>query len=267
MVRHRGLTRFCGRNSNGKYDLDVHELRSAFVANETYADRLKSFRLDRINRLLSGQASPQMNGEHFIVLHILPVAGVAQSVKLEPSDLTDASKDHKLKPINSNGWGDEFNFDGLIVKSSNSNGLCDSYVQLMRNGFIEAVDCRILAPRSHNGGPPAKIIASIAWEQKILERFSDYLNALQAVSIPAPYCVSISFLNVRSFLMYVGPRYDSGYDRPIDRDHLLTEEILVESTSLQADQILKPHFDQIWNACGRRGSINYDQAGNWRSHE
>ena len=54
MVRHGGVTRFCGRNSGGKYDLDVHQVRAAFLASEGIADRLKNFRLERVNRLISG---------------------------------------------------------------------------------------------------------------------------------------------------------------------------------------------------------------------
>ena len=54
MVRHLGITRFCGRNSNGKYDLDVHEIRSAFLASEGLSDRLNRFRFDRINKLVAG---------------------------------------------------------------------------------------------------------------------------------------------------------------------------------------------------------------------
>lgn len=267
MVRHQGVTRFCGRNANGKYDLDVSELRSAFVANETYADRLRTFRINRIGKLCNGEYPAPLAGKHLIVLHILPVDGVRREGRLQTTDLVRASKEYRLKPINSSGWGDVFDFDGLLVKSSGADGKVDSYVQLTRKGFIEAVESQMLEPRQLTvDGPPAKIVPSVEWERGILQAFPGYLNALTELEIPLPYSLSLSLLNVRGFLMYVGGFNRPYYDQLIDRDHLLTEEILIESLSISHSTMLRPLFDQVWNACGRGGSINYDEDGNWRAH-
>jgi hypothetical protein len=43
--------------------------------------------------------------------------------------------------------------------------------------------------------------------------------------------------------------------------HLLTDEILVESTDEPVQGLLRPLFDQIWNGCGWQESINYDRGG------
>ena len=265
MVRHQGVTRFCGRNSNGKYDLDVHELRSAFVANESYADRLKSFRLDRINRLITGSPTVAIKGQHYLVLHLLPVVGARPDTQIATLDFERIMGTNILRPISSGGWGPVFNFDGLLVAAHGNDNRLYSYVQVMRNGFLEAVDALILAQRTCNDKEPSKIIPSIAWEQKLLEALPGYLKALDQLSLPPPYVLSLSLLNVKGFSMYVGPRYGDGM-RPIDREHLLTEEILIESVTGTPEAILRPLFDQIWNACGWRGSINYDEAGNWRAH-
>ena len=119
-------------------------------------------------------------------------------------------------------------------------------------------------PLTRNG-EPARIIPSIAWEKNILDVFPRYLNALIELGAPLPFAVSLSLLNVKGFSMYVGPGYGHR-TQPIDRDNLLTEEILIESLPARADAILRPLFDQIWNACGWYGSINYNEAGEWREH-
>jgi hypothetical protein len=92
MVRHQGVTRFCGRNSNGKYDLDVFELRSAFLANEGLADRLKAFRIDRINRLVAGESSVKWTGSHLLVLHLLPVVSSHSKLRLTTTDPAEVSE-------------------------------------------------------------------------------------------------------------------------------------------------------------------------------
>jgi len=268
MVSHQGITRFCGRNSNGKYDLDVHELRSAFVGNETYAERLKSFRIDRISRLVNGDSPVPLAGEHLVVLHILPVDGAIRDGRLQTADLVKAGQNFRLRPINSTGWGEIFNFDGLVVKSSASEGKYGAYVQLTRKGFIEAVESQMLEPvQMRDEGPMAKIIPSVEWERRILEVFPGYLNALVELEIPLPYLLSLTLLNVRGYLMYVGAYHRPYYDQIIDRDHLFTEELLIESLSESPETMLRPLFDQIWNACGRGGSLNYDDQGKWRPHQ
>ena len=267
MVRHKGVTRFCGRNSNGKYDLDVHELRSAFVANETYADRLRSFRLDRINRLASGSAPVVMSGRHLLVLHMLPVLGARSDVRISTSDFERRRGVNILRPIGCNGWSHAFNFDGFLVADQDPQGRLESYVQVMRNGFFEAVTSRILEPRVINqGGKPALIIPSIAWEQQILQTAGNYLAALKELNMPLPYVLSLSLLNVKGYTMYVGPRYSIGNPHSVDRDHLLTEEMLIETPISDVAALFRPLFDQVWNACGFRGSLNYDESGTWRSH-
>ena len=51
--------------------------------------------------------------------------------------------------------------------------------------------------------------------------------------------------------------------RRIDRDHLILPDRLAESLGLDAAALLRPSFDQVWNACGHDRSLNYDEKGNW----
>jgi hypothetical protein len=264
MVRHKGVTRFCGRNSNGKYDLDVHELRSAFVANETYADRLRAFRLDRVNRLATGSAPVVMAGQHLLVLHLLPVLGARSDVKISTSDFERLRGANILRPIGCNGWSHSFNFDGFQVADQDPEGRIESYVQVMRNGFLEAVTSRILDTRFEQGGKILSVIPSIAWERLLLQSVGNFLAAMRELNMPLPYVLSLSLLNVKGYTMYVNPIYSMGRAHAVDRDHLLTEEILIETPNSNVAALLRPLFDQVWNACGFRGSLNYDESGNWR---
>jgi hypothetical protein len=268
MVRHQGVTRFCGRNSNGKYDLDVHELRSAFLASETLSERLKAFRIERINKLVSGSPAVKLSGEHLLVLHLLPVISARADTQIPTSALERVSSgDNAPRPIAASGWGPGFNFDGLLVSSSWGDRSHHGYVQVMRNGFIEAVESQTLEPREiRPSGETQMIIPSIAWEKRLIHGLHSYLKTLKALDLPPPYIASLSLLNVRGYMMWVGPRYWNDSARLVDRDHLLTNETLIESADAKAESVLRPLFDQIWNACGWPKSINYDESGDWREH-
>jgi hypothetical protein len=64
--------------------------------------------------------------------------------------------------------------------------------------------------------------------------------------------------------MAVNQRYfESGV--PIDRDDLLIPESLIESLNSDADVLLKPQLDALWNAVGFQGSTKYDEEGRWHS--
>jgi hypothetical protein len=52
---------------------------------------------------------------------------------------------------------------------------------------------------------------------------------------------------------------------PIDRDMLLLPEVVIENYNVEAQHILKPCFDSIWNACGLSESLNYDENGDWKA--
>ena len=163
-----------------------------------------------------------------------------------------------MRPMNSSSWGALFNMDGLLIASSWGRDAHNSFVQVFRNGFLESVESETLGPKEQVG----QIVPGIAWERRILEVFPGYVKALEALGLQPPYVASVSLLGVRGFYMYVGPQYRGG-GRAIDRDHLLTDEVLVEDVTKPAGRLLRPLFDQIWNGCGWAASVNYDEQGDW----
>jgi predicted HTH transcriptional regulator len=69
----RGDSRFYGRTSNGKYELDVTDLRNAFILTNTVSEKMAAFRSERVIALANGQAlTPVVDGPK-LVLHALPV--------------------------------------------------------------------------------------------------------------------------------------------------------------------------------------------------
>lgn len=263
MVRHKGITRFCGRNSNGKYDLDVHELRSAFLSNETFADRIKAFRMERINRLLSGASAVPLQGSNLVVLHIMPVGGVRGDRKFSSQELKAVERRFHFPPLWSAGWGSQVNFEGMVVTNGNSGNAASSYVQLFRNGFIEAVNSSMLTASSSNRGGSIKDLRPGTIEKEVIDGVKAYAQGLKHLGLQTPWVLSLTLLNIRH---YVIPMDSSAWMmeiRPVDRDHLILDEILVESFEEDWGRTLRPAFDQMWNACGMPGSLNYNPAGDW----
>lgn len=69
MVTFRNLSRFYSRNSSGKYQLDVGEIRNAFVGLETAHDRIRRFRADRVARVLAGETPIPVGDGPKVIAH------------------------------------------------------------------------------------------------------------------------------------------------------------------------------------------------------
>jgi len=265
MVRHQGITRFCGRNAAGKYDLDVQELRSVFVENESMGEKLKNFRLDRINKLISGEGLKPMQSPNLVVIHVLPVVGVRRETFYSSSDFTQLDQTKDLRPMfdkGVSGWGADFNFDGYCCTAYGPEREFMSYVQVYRNGFMESVDSGFLAPITNSqNGEVYRILYLKDLENILIEDYDRTISAFRKLGCEPPYAVSISLLNVKDYDPRIGLSNYFEDSKRIDRDHLLAEELLVESNLLSGAEALKPAFDQIWNACGHKGSLNYNPDG------
>lgn len=254
-VIYEGHDKFYSRSSNGKYPLDVDELRSAFIASETLAERIRDFREDRISKILSDEMPVPMIENPKIVLHVIPIASLAIGQRYD-IDAVHSSRT-RLRPIFCSGSNDRYNLDGILAFAAPRESKSHSYVQLYRNGIIEAVEGLLLEPHGDN-----LYILSIAYEQELIASLSEYLSVLNSLAVELPILVFLSLLRVRGYIMYVRSFF-SVEAHAIDRDNLLLPEVIVESFNVTADTVLKPFFDAIWNACGFSRAMYYNEEGRW----
>ena len=246
MVVFKQWSRFYSRNSAGKYQLDVHELRSAFIASESVADRIRQFRIERIDAILQGNTPETLSGKSYVCIHMIPVAAYDPSFSFDIARVREP-----LLPIGRQGYNLRVNFDGRLFSTTVPTGEVVAYVQLFRNGVIEAVDCQMTD----------KYLPSVAYEKGIIDSVSDYTWFYRKHEMQTPVLVGLTLLNVKGFRMGRDGTYDIG--RPIDRDHLILPDRFAESIDFDATSFLRPCFDQIWNACGYGRSMNYNENGNW----
>jgi len=257
MVRHAGITRFCGRNSNGKYDLDVNEIRSAFLGNETCYERIRNFRLDRINKLLSGASMVKLKSDNLVIMHLLPVMGLSKEIRLDVEDFNRPMDINLLMPLGSVGFDRSYNFNGLLTCDEPLEKVHESYLQIWRNGFIESVNSEFLV------GNTEKTLPVYSIEPEVVVALRRFVVLLRALGISVPYVLCLSLLNVRGFSI---PN-DQGYQKltpTIDCDNLLCDETLIEGEGKSAEAILRPAFNQIWNACGYERDQYFDNDGQFK---
>jgi len=258
-VSFKGHDKFYSRSTNGKYPLDVSELRVAFNLSETITERIRKFREDRISNIFADEIPVPFYDNPKIVLHLIPLISFnpAQSYDIDRI----ASNDEKMKPIKCSGWSHKYNLDGLLTYSGGREGKSHSYVQLFKNGIIEAVEGLLLKRRNGDDFIPGRY-----YEEELIKSLPDYLSVLETLNVEPPIFIFLTLVGVKGYSMDVNleidpERFSTDEVHTIDRDILLLPEIVIQSYDVNAKDVLRPCFDSIWNACGFPRSLNYDDTG------
>ncbi len=266
MVTFKNYSRFYSRNSAGKYQLDVSELRALFLLSETTAEKIRGFRADRLGKIIAGETPIAIDDTAKIVLHIVPLDAFNPATRVDV--YSNVPRGHSLyAPIycSNVSWDRQYNFDGLLTFwKPRQEDPAHSYLQVFHSGIIEAVDAYILQP---NGSK--LILRDKECEQALIEGLQRFTDIQRHLAVEPPFFVMLSLLGVSGYVIPVfpGPSFFSGLEynvHPIDRDNLVIPEIVLEDFDYEADKVLRPLFDAVWNAAGWPQSLNYDENGNWR---
>ena len=252
-ISFKAWDRFYTRSTNGKYRFDVQELRSAFLLSETIGEKIKKFREKRISDIYTNNLPIPFYKSPKIALHLIPMSAFnpGQNIDLDIS-LYD------IQPIRTSNFDHRYNIDGLLTYSKIKYAERSfSYTQLFRNGIIEAVNSEVLWT-----GKGEKIITITYVEDALIEAVPTYMNVYRRLKIDLPVFLFVSLLDVKGFTIPLNRSWDSNKPYPIDREVVMIPEIIIDKKDFDPIITLKPVFDCIWNACGYKGSFNYDNKGN-----
>jgi hypothetical protein len=159
------------------------------------------------------------------------------------------------------GYGPiEFNFNGLFCNSgSGASPQVSSYVQVFRNGVVEAV-CSWM-----NRG---KALYGRMLDEELVKAARRNMKHQTLLGVGPPLFVAISAVSVKGFgiVCNFDPRsFDPSSINRIDQDVLLAPELQVEEEGVEIRTLLRPALDTIWQASGWPGSESYSQNGDWIS--
>jgi Putative DNA-binding domain len=248
-----GHDKFYGRNSTGKYPLDVGELRAAFTASESLYERIRAFRTDRIIAVSNEDTPVPFSAGAKIVLHCVPLQSFGNRPPVDLQWLL--SYQAGIQSVLGTFKRSRMNLDGALVYGGDATST-ESYLQVFRNGVIEFVDGEILRG--------TKDIPSGRYEKNIIAHLADCLHVLQKLSIGAPVALMLSFTKMLGRKMLARNRaWDDDGGCPITSQTITLPEVILEDLHISPATMLRPLFDMIWNACGHPRSPNFDIDGNW----
>jgi hypothetical protein len=257
VVNYEKHWRFYSRNSSGKYPLDVSEVRTAVMFSETLAQRTTMFRTERLSKIVAGETPVEVDGTARVILHLLPLGSFEQTASYDISSI--ANNPPSLPPLLARSFHSRHNFDGFVTYASSDEGnLYRSYLQLFRNGSIEAVDMYFVRERAEG----VRQIHIKAMENELIGKVAVYLNIQKNLGVPLPVFLMLSLVGVKGYTLsfsqerFIDPEY-----WPIEKSDLIIPELMIEDYECDVSQIVRPAFDAIWNASGWPRSMNYDEEG------
>lgn len=260
-VEFKGHNKFFTRNNKGKYQMDVSELRIAFNSGLDLDKRIENFKLDRYYQLLSNKYNKLTADLPIFVIHYIPLSSFNNNAGLLPlTKIKDEMNNCSSKAL---GFGYEKNIciDGISIEYKN--GCSSAIAKYKTNGIIEKAST-IFFRKQHEFVDvcPKKIIDYINGYQLLNYMISDLKEIkryYEKVNINSPLLICCSLLNAVGFTIPVRDWHE--VLNTIDREILCVSNLYIEDLKKNEEDILKPIFDSIWNACGYECCPAYDENG------
>lgn len=243
MVTLNNKTDFYIRRNSENPRMDIHTIRSKVLGSVELRERIQQFRRSRLEQLLNGEMGTLISERSFLLLHLVPVSLYQSGELIDVSSLKDV---YRLKTfVGSNYTHSSYNLDGQVqyYKEGQDGRYWRSYVQVFRNGTIEAYDSIITEQELVH---PQRIT------QSLLEVSKSCFEFYERENITPPYVIMLSIYGLGG--RKINQPFERSFDREhfVDRDRLFFPDLVVDSIEAQTVDILKPLLTQMWQSFGYR---------------
>jgi len=259
-VTYKNRNRFWARASAGKYEPNVEELRHLFNEAPQLAERVVSFRVDRLIKIAAGETPVPLDLGGKLALHVVPLPAFADRRLLDVVSAAAAGTHLPLPPGGMSGANRlSVNLDGVLNYTDRSVRMRHGYAQFFRSGAIEGVG--ELSRRDEDGHP---YFVGAEFTNKIIFAVRQYLDLLKCYDAGLPIYVLLSLCNVAQCFYRHSPEgfwVDAG---PLGRELVALPEVYFESFDTDVPATLRPAFNVLWNAFGFLQCDMYDSQGRWK---
>jgi hypothetical protein len=238
-------------------DLTYDQIRTAFDRTATLVSQARTFRDERLARVLSGNASQPLHPGPLCVVHLIPIASMTGNSSVDVRSLHNDFQRFTFRD-----WGGasrSLNLDGLVVYrvTTSTSG---AYTQVFRNGALEAV-------RSVNATQTTeKLIPSVVVSGFVRDAIGIFLAAARQ-SNSGPAIVAIALLNVGEYKFAYQDSYRFPEFKTADRANLILPETWIDRVDAidNLDVIAKPLLDTLWQSFDIEECRFYDADGRWNA--
>jgi len=253
--------RFSARGQNGKYFMEVDELRTHLTGVETMLEKCRNHRLERVAKIAAGEsmAKPIRKVGH-VVIHYLPIAGFADGFRLSLETKGHQPPVPYPMQFQWGGFSNKFCFDGLHIYTRGSSNQPEDYCLVGWSGAIEVVHLypwREPDPRD----PWAECLIASTVETDVKATIEYILSVSADLQVDPPGIFALSLIGMNGWKFSAGRRFEE-HRQIVDRDPFLVSEVFADFDGADVNAILKGLVDPLWNSGGWQESPNFKE-GVW----
>jgi hypothetical protein len=233
-IRFKNNGRFWNRNSRGKYEMDVHELRHAFTQSEAMPQQLRRFHEEAVAAAEGLNMPFVMDADPTAVISILPLGMLRERRDIE------LTPEHTILPVKSQNGTWLPTLEGMLWHTPLKDGhSVRSYALTHRSGHIDAA-WTIGGTRKFSDGSDGLVVWAKNFEEGVAEMAIHGVSRLQSYSIGGPWVVMATVLGIKGALM---ANLNGDLSRPAWRDRARLPELILEHVS---NENLAPIFKSFW---------------------
>ena len=250
-IKFQKSHKFYSRASNGKVLMGIQELRTEFLGAEFVKEKIKSFLEERVALIYSNESFLPLFRNAKVCVHIIPTISFESQITLDVEEIRAKS----WPPIYTGStYTNRINIDGVLSYRMIEDN-CSTYVEVYKNGVIEAVESYMLKLFNN-----MKLIPSPEFEIELILGIKKFLHNLSELNLEKPYVLFITLLGVKGYKKQV---FGSIYTEGIDREILFLPEVIITENDIDVERLLKIPFDALFNALGLEKNNNYGTDGTW----
>lgn len=242
--------------------------RQAFFSEEEIVlHRMETFHRQRVALIAAGQSPLGNRREAYLVVHLFPHCSFRNRKRFDGPTLAQHGANVPAFGDRGNSAVSRFNVDGLLKMDSNRDP--DSYVQIFRDGRLEAVmsdiTFRLVSRSAQHDQQPAeqpRYFRDTECEQAIFRLVPKYLTFCEDIGISRPVSLFSALIGCD------GAQFHSDWparfaEYVIDRSPAFLPDIeLTPAKDEKAEQWLRSWCDLLAQSLGFEASRNYDRNGN-----
>lgn len=234
--------------------MDEGELRAAFLATEGLHQSIRRFRNERLGIIDADDSVVSMWLGPKVILHVVSLEAFASNRRIEITKPNDI-----LLPLGADDYANaRWTLEGLasLPSGGDEQTSVEDYAMLFRTGAIEAVSSLGRRMEGSNRLPLPSV------ERDLISSLRIYRAKLAEKDISMPLYVFVTLIGVRgNYLGMANHRFER--QRPTKLEAIILPEVVINDAEQSEASILKPIFDQIWNAFGYERAFSFDAAGEY----
>lgn len=232
------------------------ELTIGMTESERVLFRLQTLHHDRVEAIQKDKAVVPLCDPGRLVVHLMPEQAVDATNDHSAAEVKRAAQNIRPLGAGNGRYSDSrYNADGVLFFSGRE------YSQLYRSGVYEGV----MADAVFQQNEQAKTLRENWCEDAMLGALVGYLTFAKNLGLQPPFWMFAAMVGCEGARICLDRDWGDLSKGAIDRSLVWLPYLKVEAFEVDADKLLRPIFDVLWNSAGLERSFNYDELGNRRA--